>query len=271
MDLFVKKITEELAELSDPEKKRILPRFFKTGKGEYGEGDRFIGVTVPKIREVAKRHADAGPESVETLLRSSWHECRMCALLMLSDTFSKSGKVRKKDIYEFYLRNSRYINNWDLTDLSAPKITGIFLRDSAHITEHVIRKLPDSCAGSYSSKYGIVPYVEQNLSFSFGREDLYVLAGSKWLWDQRIAILSTLPLIKNDDFEDIIRLSELLLNHRHDLMQKAIGWMLRETGKRDERVLTDFLERNCTRMPRTMLRYSIEKLTPEQKARYMKK
>lgn len=222
-------ITRLLRSYSDEEKKVVLPRFFKTGKGEYGEGDRFMGVTVPNTRKVAKEHADASWKVIEALLESEWHECRLCALLILVERF---GKFPEETV-EFYLRHTTGINNWDLVDLSAPYIIGRHLTGSAD------------------------------------RSILYTLVETDNMWKQRIAVVSTLSLIRDGQFDDTLKLAGMLLDTRHDLMQKAVGWMLREVGKRDERLLKDFLDEHCQQMPRTMLRYAIEKLTPEQRAHYM--
>lgn len=218
----------------DPVKREYLPRFFKTGKGQYGEGDKFLGVVVPHIRMVAKRHKDEPFEVMEELLQSEWHECRLCALLMMVERFKKCDEAGRKEIYRFYLSQTRRINNWDLVDLSAPYIVGEYLKDKS-------------------------------------RDDLYRLADSPLLWEQRIAVVATATLIRNHDFIDILRLSEQLLNHEHDLMRKAIGWMLREVGKRDKGLLVDFLDKHSKVMPRTMLRYSIEKMTDEERKHYMKR
>lgn len=227
-------ILKELETYIDPVKREYLPRFFKTGKGQYGEGDRFLGVVVPNTRLVARKHREAPFAVVAELLRSEWHECRLCALLMLVERFKKSGEPVRKELYEFYLSQTARINNWDLVDLSAPAIVGEYLLDKP-------------------------------------REELYRLAASPLLWEQRIAVVSTITLIRNRDFIDILRLSELLLHHRHDLIQKAVGWMLREMGKRDPDLLVQFLEKWSKQMPRTMLRYAIEKLTPEERAHFMKR
>ena len=227
-------IQHELEQYIDPVKREYLPRFFKTGKGQYGEGDKFLGVVVPNTRIVAKRHKDAPFEAIAALLQSEWHECRLCALLMLVERFKKSDEKGKKVIYDFYLTQTARINNWDLVDLSAPGIVGEYLKDKP-------------------------------------RQDLYRLAGSPLLWDQRIAVVSTYTLIRNHDFIDILSLSERLLHHKHDLMHKAVGWMLREMGKRDKDLLVQFLEKHCTVMPRTMLRYAIEKFPEEERREFMKR
>lgn len=229
-----KEIEQEIREYIDPVKREYLPNFFKTGKGQYGEGDQFLGVVVPNTRSVAKRHKDAPLEVMAELLQSEWHECRLCALLMLVERFKKTDEKGRKAIYDFYLSQTARINNWDLVDLSAPGIVGEYLKDKV-------------------------------------RKDLYRLADSDLLWEQRIAVVSTYTLIKNNDFIDILALSEKLLYHKHDLMQKAVGWMLREMGKRDKELLVQFLEKHCKVMPRTMLRYAIEKFPEEERKEFMKR
>lgn len=214
------KIFRALKEASDEEKKLVLPRFFKTGKGEYGEGDKFLGVIVPETRKVAKANKNASYELIEALLESEWHECRLCALLILIEKYKKTPE----EAVQFYLCHLKGINNWDLVDLSAPYILGDYL-------------------------------VNRN-----DRQILYTLAKSPDMWAQRIAIVSTLMLIRNGQYTDTIALAEQFLTTRYDLIQKATGWMLREVGKRDEPLLVSFLEANSERMPRTMFRYAIEKL-----------
>lgn len=225
-------IQRELEQYIDPIKREYLPRFFKTGKGQYGEGDCFLGVVVPNTRAVARRHRNEPFEVSAQLLQSPWHECRLCGLLMLVERYKKSDEKRKTEIVEFYLTQTRHVNNWDLVDLSAPYILGEYLKDKP-------------------------------------RDVLYRLADSSLLWEQRIAIVATLPLIKSDDFTDILTLSERLLHHRHDLMHKAVGWMLREVGKRNKAVLVSFLNRHATTMPRTTLRYAIEKFPDEERRTFM--
>lgn len=227
-----KYIQLELEQYIDPVKKEYLPNFFKTGKGEYGEGDRFLGVVVPNTRLVAKKYNSEPFEVMAELLRSKWHECRLCALLMLVERFRKSSEEEQTRIYRFYLSQTARINNWDLVDLSAPYIVGEYLKDKP-------------------------------------REDLYRLAASTLLWDQRIAVVATITFIRNYDFIDILTLAEKLLHHEHDLMRKAIGWMLREMGKRDRELLVQFLEKYASVMPRTMLRYSIEKFPEEERQYFM--
>ncbi|MCK9160698.1 MAG: DNA alkylation repair protein [Bacteroidaceae bacterium] len=225
-------IEQELSEYADPVKKEFLPRFFKTGKGQYGEGDKFLGVTVPYVRLVAKHHKEESFEVVDELLQSQWHDCRFCALLMLIEKFKKCDEKGRKKIFDYYLSQTARINNWDLVDLSAPSIVGMYLKDKS-------------------------------------RDILYRLAESSWLWDQRISIVSTIIFIRNNDFIDTFNLSERLLHHKHDLIHKAVGWMLREAGKRDEKILLAFLDKHTPEMPRTMLRYSLEKLSDEQRKYYM--
>lgn len=234
-------IQHELESYTDPVKRDFLPRFFKTGKGQYGEGDQFLGVVVPNIRLVAKRHKEEPFEVMAGLLQSEWHECRLCALLMLAERFKKSDEEGRKSIYDFYLSQTSRINNWDLVDLSAPGIVGEYLKDKS-------------------------------------REDLYLLAKSSLLWNQRIAVVATYTLIRNSDFVDILRLSEYFVARHsaemkplHDLMQKAVGWMLREMGKRDRDLLVQFLEKYSKIMPRTMLRYAIEKFPEEERREFMKR
>ncbi len=234
MNATAAEIQRELETYIDPVKREYLPRFFKTGEGEYGEGDRFLGVVVPNTRIVAKKYKDADFEVVKELLQSPWHECRLCALLILVERFKKSGEAERKKIYDFYLSQTARVNNWDLVDLSAPTIVGGYLLDKP-------------------------------------RNDLYRLAESPLLWDQRIAVVATYTLIKNDDFIDILSLAELLLHHPHDLMRKATGWMLREMGKRQKDLLCQFLDKHHKVMPRTMLRYSIEKFDEDERRYYMKK
>lgn len=235
--MTAKDIQIELETYSTPEKKEFLPYFFKTGKGQYGEGDKFLGVVVPDTRKVAKKYKDIPYDEIKKLFANEYHECRLCALLMLVERFKKAKNKpqERKDITEFYLSQTECINNWDLVDLSAKDIVGEYLADKQD------------------------------------RSVLYELADSSLLWDQRIAVISTFAFIRKGDLVDIFQLSEKLLHHKHDLMHKAIGWMLREAGKKDKGLLIEFLDCNHKEMPRTMLRYSIEKLTPEERTYYMKK
>ena len=233
--MTAKEIQLQLEKASTPEKRDFLPHFFKTGKGGYGEGDKFIGVIVPDIRKIAKANKSLPSNELTDLLNNEYHECRMCALFILVEKFKKANEADRKQIVDFYLAHSHRINNWDLVDLSSKDILGEYLIDKED------------------------------------RKILYKLAKSELLWDQRIAVIATFAFIKKGDFTDIINLSEQFLSHKHDLMHKAVGWMLREAGKRDKTVLINFLNKHHKVMPRTMLRYSLEKLTAEEKAYYMKK
>ncbi|MFA5318093.1 MAG: DNA alkylation repair protein [Patescibacteria group bacterium] len=227
------KVKKELKKYVDLEKAKILQRFFKTGKGEYGAGDVFIGVTVPNIRKVAKKFQTMQLKEVELLLHSKIHEERLCAALILVEKFEQGSEAEKQKIYKLYLKNAKHINNWDLVDLSAPKITGAYL-------------------------------LEKN------RDVLYKLAHSKNLWKKRIAILSTYAFIRENQFKDTLEISKILLNDKHDLMHKAVGWMLREVGNRDREVEEKFLKKYYKKMPRTMLRYTIEKFPEELRQEYLK-
>ena len=225
-------IKEDLLKLGDPEKAKILLRFFKTGKGEYGEGDRFLGVSLPNQRLVAKRYAHVSLAELQSLLSSKTHEFRLTALIILVHKYKKAED--KKPVVDFYLKNVRQVNNWDLVDLSAPNILGKHLLDKK-------------------------------------RDLLYKMAASDNIWGRRIAIISTLEFIRNDEFADTLKISETLLKDKHDLIHKAVGWMLREVGKRDVAVLEAFLNKHCKVMPRTMLRYSLEKFDPKKREFYMRK
>lgn len=231
-------VKSALASKSNPEKAKLLSRYFKTGKGQYGEGDIFIGVTVLDIRIIAKQNRDLNLSEIKKLITSKIHEHRMTALLILVHKFEhvRTGRdlFEKKEIYDFYLKNTKYINNWDLVDLSAPKIVGGYL-----------------------------------LNKKEERKFLFNLAKSKDLWERRIAILSCFTFIKNNEFEEASKISEILLNDEHDLIHKAVGWMLREIGKKDQKKEEEFLKKYYKKMPRTMLRYSIEKFKDKEK--WMKK
>jgi len=228
-------IFQQLQVYSNPEKVEFFPHFFKAGKGGYGEGDHFLGVVVPDIRKVAKQNLMLSLKEIEEILQSEYHECRLCALMILVEKFKKShSKEEKKEIFDFYLSHTKYVNNWDLVDLSTRDIVGEFLADK-------------------------------------DRRILYQLAESHSLWEQRISIISSFVFIKRGELEDTLALSEKLLHHPHDLIHKAVGWMLREVGKRDKKTLTDFLDKHHKTMPRTMLRYAIEKFPEEERKFYLKK
>lgn len=229
--MFASDIHKLLLEQADPEKAAFFPRFFKAGPGEYAEGDKFLGVTVPKQRVIAKASfANTELPEVIKLLKSEWHDDRLTALFILVLKFQKSDARAKEHIYDLYLAHTKQVNNWDLVDSSAPYIVGAWLMDK-------------------------------------DRSILYKLVKSDLLWERRIAMVTTLWFIRNDDFGDVIALAEQLLNDKHDLMHKAVGWCLREMGKKAPDLLEDFLEKHATHMPRTALRYSIERL-PEMKRQY---
>ena len=226
-------VLKELQSVGTPEKAAHLQRFFKTGPGQYGEGDVFIGVVVPHTRSIAKANLKISFAEVRKLLKSKYHEARLCALLILTERFKKADEKDRKEIFDFYLKNTSCINNWDLVDLSCPTIVG----------EYLLEK---------------------------DRSILYELAESKCLWEQRIAVVSTYTFIRKGEFFDTLELAERLFTHKHDLMHKSVGWMLREIGKRDQFTLTDFLEKYAVKMPRTTLRYAIEHY-PEQDRQYFLK
>ena len=234
MKQLTKTITNELQALSDAEKREIFPKFFKAGKGEYGEGDRFLGVTVPNIRAIAKLHKDISIEEIRELIQSEWHEVRLCALIIMVEKSKKKDEALRKELFNLYLSQTKRINNWDLVDLSCRFIIGEYLLDKS-------------------------------------RDILYHLAQSPLLWDNRIAIVSTYAFIRKGQLEDTYALSDLMMQHSHDLMHKAIGWMLREAGKRDSERLYDYVMSHRADMPRTMLRYAIEKFSPKERAILMKR
>lgn len=223
---------ERLKSLASPEVAATSAKFFKTGPGQYGAGDVFMGVRVPAIRTLAGDFRDLPLAEVEALLHSPIHEERLLALLILVAVAAKADESHKRTIFNFYLSNTRYINNWDLVDTSAPALVGAYLTDKS-------------------------------------RTPLMKLARSTNLWERRIAIIATLHFIRRDEFDDTLRISQMLLSDKEDLIHKATGWMLREVGKRHEPMLIAFLEHHGTVMPRTMLRYAIERLSPEQRQEYL--
>ena len=225
-------LIRELTRLKNPKKAVYVAHYFKTGKGEYGEGDVFIGLTVPQVRAIAKKYRDLPLTDIEKLLHNNIHEYRLTALIILTEKYKRA--VNKKEIVDLYLKNTRYINNWDLVDLSSHELLGTFLLDKP-------------------------------------RTILYKLAKSKNIWERRIAVISTFAFLRQNDVSDSLALAEILLHDAHDLMHKAVGWMLREAGKRDEKALIDFLAKHYKTMPRTMLRYAIEKFSPSRRALYLAK
>ncbi len=235
--MIISQLIKDLRKEIIQEKAEVFPRFFKSGRGEYGEGDLFLGISVPSCRKVAKQYSnEMDLKNVEQLLHSKYHEERLTALLILVDKFHKTNPLGQDEIYGLYLKSiSKYINNWDLVDLSSSKIIG----------EYLLNK---------------------------DRSVLYKLARSKNLWERRVSIISTFAFIYKKETNETYKISEILLHDSHDLIQKAVGWMLREAGKRvSEAELLEFLDQHYKTMPRTMLRYSIERLSSEQKKKYMGK
>ena len=228
----MKKLRKDLYEHSSKDKAKILQGFFKTKRGQYGEGDSFLGVTVPMQRKIAKSSITRITlNNIQELLDSRIHEERLVGLLILVEKYKESPE----EIYNFYLAHSKGINNWDLVDLSAPKIVGDYLLDKRD------------------------------------RKILLKLARSKNLWEKRIAIVSTWAFIRKGDFEKTLEISRMLRGDKHDLIHKAVGWMLREVGKRDKEVLEDFLEENYSKLPRTMLRYAIERFPEGERKTWLRK
>jgi 3-methyladenine DNA glycosylase AlkD len=229
-----KDIQSDVKKASDPVKGQFLQRFFKTKEGQYGHGDVFAGLTVPASRAIAKKHAQLPLEEVQKLLSSKIHEERLIALLILVDQFKKGSEKVRKEIFEFYLSNTNNINNWDLVDLSAAQIVGEYLYDN--------------------NNFGI----------------LINLAHSDKLWERRIAIIATYAFIKNGNPQLTFKISELLLTDKHDLIHKAVGWMLREVGKRcSQQIEEAFLKQHYKTMPRTMLRYAIEHFEEKKRKAYL--
>jgi len=228
---MLNELVKELEDKSSREKAKVLQRFFKTGKGEYGEGDIFIGLTMPQQREIARKYLDLSLPKLQELLKSRIHEHRMTALIILVEKYKKSSE--RENIFGFYLRNVDRINNWDLVDLSCPGIVGDFLLDR-------------------------------------DKKILYKLARSENLWERRIAMVSTYAFIKKDEFDDALAISEILLPDKHDLMHKAVGWMLREVGKKDQNILEKFLKQNYENISRTTLRYAIERFPEDKRKKFLR-
>lgn len=225
-------IRKKVRKLADKDKAKLLQGYFKTGPGQYGEGDVFLGLAVPVLRKITRECRDTSFADMMTLLQSSIHEERVLALFLLVGAYGRGNDAEKKKIYSLYLKSTRFINNWDLVDLSAPNIVG----------QHLLNK---------------------------GREPLYRLATSRDLWKKRIAILATSAFIRQNDFTDTLKISRMLLADEHDLIHKAVGWMLREVGKRDLRVEEKFLKQHYKTMPRTMLRYAIERFPEKKRKKYL--
>ena len=229
----IQEILKKIQELGNPQQAQVLQRFFKTGPGEYGEGDVFVGLKVPEIRRLAKEYQSLSLPGTLQLLRSPIHEARLLALLIMVQASSRGDKEHQDRIYQTYLGNTRFINNWDLVDLSAQHIVGARL-------------------------------------WTGSREPLQALAASSLIWDRRIAIMATFFFIKKGEFFETLRISGILLQDPQDLIHKAVGWMLREIGKRDQKTEESFLKKHYKQMPRTMLRYAIERFPEELRQRYLK-
>ncbi|GAB3985715.1 DNA alkylation repair protein [Spirosoma daeguense] len=225
-------VKNAITALAQPDRAVILARFFKTGSGEYGEGDVFLGLSMPQIHAIVKEFRTLSPDETEKLVRDPSHECRMAGLLIWVSQTKKATPVQRAIIMERYVANRQYINNWDLVDVTCPHIIG--------------------------------RYVVQG-----DRSILYDLAQEENLWSKRIALISTFALIRLGQFSDTFSVAELLMNHKHDLIHKAIGWMLREVGKRNVDALEEFLHDHVREMPRTALRYAIERLEPARRRYYL--
>ena len=231
--LKARDVQKRLKKMGNPEHAAISQKFFKTGPGEYGEGDIFIGIRVPVLRKLVKEFKDLPASEVEILLRSPIHEERLLAILLFVRIFKNGDDDVKKDIYDLYLKSTEFINNWDLVDASAEHIVGAYLLDK-------------------------------------DRAPLYRLAQSKVLWERRISIMATFHFLKHHEFSETIKICNMLLSDRHDLIHKATGWMLREIGKRDLKIEEKYLKALYKKMPRTMLRYAIEKFPENKRQRYLK-
>ena len=224
---------KDLRKYADPTKAEILQRFFKTGKGEYGSGDIFLGISVPQQRQIAMKYRDMPLAEVAKLLREKIHEYRLSALILLVDKYKKGDEKLKRQIVEIYFSNLKYVNNWDLVDASAPHLLGHYLRDRP-------------------------------------KDPLTRLAASRVLWERRMAIIATFDFIRQGDYDETLRVARLLLGDPEDLIHKAVGWMLREVGKREAAVAEAFLQAHYRRMPRTMLRYAIERFPEARRRAYLK-
>ena len=229
----VKTIHNDLMLLANKEIAKHSQRFFKTGKGEYGESDIFLGIRVPVLRKLVNKYRGISLEEVSKLLHSKFHEERLLAVLMLVQLFKTGGDEEQKQICCLYLENTKFINNWDLVDISAGNIVGAYLYEK-------------------------------------DREPLFRLVKSQNLWERRISIISTFHFIRNYDFDDTLKIAEILLNDKEDLIHKAVGWMLREVGKRELEIEEEFLQEHYQEMPRTMLRYAIERITEARRKMYLK-
>ena len=233
MKTKIDEVYKELKSKANPKQAKNLQRFFKTGLGEYGEGDIFLGLKVGGSREIAKKYQNLSLKETEKLLHSKIHEERLIALLILIHKFQTDKEDLKEKIFKLYLKNTKYINNWDLVDLSAHKIIGEYLRNKS-------------------------------------KKILYKLVKSENIWERRIAVLTTFQFIKDNEFKESLKISKLLLKDKHDLIHKAVGWMLREIGKRSLVTEEKFLKTHYKKMPRTMLRYAIERFPEKRRQAYLK-
>lgn len=225
-------VIKKLKKLGSPAKAGASARFFKTGRGQYGYGDVFLGVTVPEQRKIAKKYYEMSFGEIGKLLSQKIHECRLTALLMLVGKYQNANEAGQKRIAKFYILNAERVNNWDLVDSSAPYILGRYLLDK-------------------------------------NKSSLYKFARSKNLWERRIAIIACLPFIQNKNYKDALNISKILLKDKHDLIHKAVGWMLREVGNRSLASEEQFLKKHASAMPGTMLRYAIEKLPKKKRGMYL--
>lgn len=230
---MLNKLKKELMKKANPIGAEKAQRFFKTGKGEYGDGDVFLGLTTPEEKEIVKKYFALCLDDIQKLLNDKIHEFRYAGISILVDKYEKALKEEKQKLVNFYLKNTRNINNWDLVDISAPHLIGDFLIDE-------------------------------------NKDILYKLAKSENLWERRIAIVSTFAFIRKGEFADTFAIAEMLLEDKHDLIHKAVGWMIREIGKRNQNALENFLKKHIKFMPRTMLRYAIEKFDEKKRKRYLK-
>ncbi|MCX6752382.1 MAG: DNA alkylation repair protein [Candidatus Nomurabacteria bacterium] len=229
-------VQKELKKFSSLKRKKSNEWYFKTGEGDYGHGDKFVGVSMPDIRVVSKKFIELSLLEIKKLLSSKIHEERMVALVILSYQIKKTDKQTQKKIYNFYLNNTKYINNWDLVDVTVNRIVGAYLWENKNE----------------------------------GREILYKFARSKNMWERRIAIIATSYFIYQNNFVDTFKIAKILLNDKEDLLHKAVGWMLREVGKRDQKTEEAFLKKYYKKMPRVMLRYAIEKFPETRRKAYLK-
>ena len=265
--MTVTNIRRDLRQITNPARARITQCFFKTGPGEYAEGDRFLGLTVPQLRVLAKRYWGLPLHDIATLLRSPIHEERLLALLLLVQAYRDGDADEQHRIYTVYLRSTKFINNWDLVDCSAEHIVGAFLAG-----RNVRRRSPTAPCLDRRSPDGRRDLRSIGVARSGDRPQqlLVRLARSDSLWERRIAIIATFHFIKRGEFGPTLWIARLLLRDEHDLIHKAVGWMLREVGKRDVAVEEKFLRQHYRQMPRTMLRYAIELLPEGRRRCYLK-